>query len=236
MKSFYAGIVFICLFSITTQIRAQEVRYPVKHDHLRGGCKGELIFGPETVEYKANDPKRARVWQYEDIQQIGLLGPKSITVLTYEDNKWKLGKDRIYRFEIIEGEVTSELWTMLQKKVTRPLVSAVIPTDLSVKFKIPVKHQRGLGGSNGILGITDEYIVYRTEAARDARIWRYEDISSIGSTGPYQLRVTTTDRTEGEIGGDRNFVFAIKERLSPQIYDFIWWKINGPQIEPPAKR
>jgi len=29
-----------------------------------------------------------------------------------------------------------------------------------------------------------------------------------------------------------NFVFSLKERLVPEAYDFIWWKINGPQISP----
>jgi hypothetical protein len=44
------------------------------------------------------------------------------------------------------------------------------------------------------------------------------------------------DRAEGESGGERNFVFILKERLTTETYDFIWWKINGPQISSYTRR
>jgi hypothetical protein len=81
-----------------------------------------------------------------------------------------------------------------------------------------------------MLAIGDEYIIYKTAVPKDSRIWRYQDISSVGTTGPYQMRLTSMDRAENESGGERNFVFSLKERLAPEAYDFIWWKINGPQI------
>ena len=81
-----------------------------------------------------------------------------------------------------------------------------------------------------MLEIGDQYVIYKTNVPKDSRIWRYQDISSVGTTGPYQLRFTSMDRTEGEFGGERNFVFSLKERLAAEAYDFIWWKINGSQI------
>jgi len=38
------------------------------------------------------DKGDARTWKYEDIQQLSLLSPKELTIITYEDSKWKLGK------------------------------------------------------------------------------------------------------------------------------------------------
>ena len=64
----------------------------------------------------------------------------------------------------------------------------------------------------------------------DSRIWRYEDLSSIGSTGAFQLRLSTTERTQGEYGGEKNFIFDLIRRLDPEIYDFLWRKINLPRI------
>ena len=64
----------------------------------------------------------------------------------------------------------------------------------------------------------------------DSRIWRYEDLSSIGSTGPFQLRLSTMERTQGEYGAEKNFIFDLKRRLDPEIYDFLWRKINLPRI------
>jgi hypothetical protein len=219
------GLLVVC-----SPLPAQEIRFPVRHNHVIGSCAGELIFRGDGVEYATHDKKHARVWKYEDIQQIGLLSPKDISILTYEDSKWMLGKDRAFHFKITKGEIAAPLWTMLQTKLTRPLVSAIVPPDIAPRYRIPAKHERGFAGSQGILEISDQYIMYKTETKQDSRIWRYEDISSIGTTGPYQLRLTSMDRTQGETGAERNFVFSLKQKLQPAIYDFIWWKINGPKI------
>ncbi len=218
------------LMLVGSALQAQEVRFAVRHDRLLRDRTGELIFGETGIEYRAKEKKNARTWKYEDIQQLGLLSPKEFTILTYEDSRWKLGKDLFYRFEITSGEITPALWTQLQAKLRRPVVSALIPPDITPKFTIPVKHLRGFRGTQGTLEIAEQYVIYKTDVPKDSRIWRYQDISSIGTTGPYQLRVTSMDRSEGEHGGERNFVFSLKERLAPEAYDFIWWKINGSQI------
>ena len=218
------------LLLVSSVLQAQEVQFPVRHDRLLRDRIGELIFGETGIEYRTKDNGDARTWKYEDIQQLGLLGPKELTIITYEDSKWKLGKDLFYRFTITTGEITPALWTQLQAKLKRPLVSALIPPDIASKFTIPVKHLRGFGGTQGMLEIGDEYLIYKTTVPKDSRIWRYRDISSVGTTGPYQMRITSIDRTDTESGSERNFVFSLKERLVPEAYDFIWWKINGPQI------
>ena len=79
--------------------------------------------------------------------------------------------------------------------------------------------------------IGEQQVVYRTSHSSDSRIWRYEDLSSIGSTGPFQLRLSTMERTHGEHGAEKNFIFDLKRRLDPEIYDFLWGKINLPRID-----
>jgi hypothetical protein len=211
-------------------LRGEELRWSVEHLHTLKNCKGDLVFKDNQVEFITPNKKHDRTWKYQDIQQLGLLEPKLISVLTYEDQKIKFGKDRSYRFKITKGEVSAGLWTFLQSRLTKPLVSAVFPQDIPPKFLIPVKHFRGFGGTQGILEITDKYITYKTEAKRDSRIWRYEDLFSLGTTGPYQLRLTSMERVEGEFGGGKNFVFDLKEKLNREAYDFIWWKLNGPKV------
>ena len=222
------GLLLVC-----STLQAQEVSFPVRHSCLLRLLRhrtGELIFGETGIEYRTKAKGDARTWKYEDIQQLGLLSSKELTIITYEDSKWKLGKDLFYRFKITNGEITPALWSQLQAKLKRPVVSALIPPDIVPKFAIPVKHLRGFSGTQGMLAIGDEYIIYKTAVPKDSRIWRYKDISSVGTTGPYQMRLTSMDRAENESGGERNFVFSLKERLAPEAYDFIWWKINGPQI------
>jgi hypothetical protein len=230
MKRVALSLWFGGLLLVSSVLQAQEVQFPVRHDRLLRDRIGELIFGETGIEYRTKDNGDARTWKYEDIQQLGLLSPKEVTIITYEDSKWKLGKDLFYRFTITAGEITPALWTQLQAKLKRPVVSALIPPDIASKFTIPVKHLRGFRGTQGMLEIGDEYIIYRTASKKDSRIWHYGDISSVGTTGPYQMRLTSMDRAENESGGERNFVFSLKERLAPEAYDFIWWKINGPQI------
>jgi hypothetical protein len=38
------------------------------------------------------------------------------------------------------------------------------------------------------------------------------------------------ERILGEYGAERNFIFDLKRRLDPDIYDFLWRKINLPRI------
>jgi hypothetical protein len=230
MKRVALSLWFGGLLLVSPALQAQEVRFPVRHGRLLRDRTGELIFGETWIEYRTKDKGGSRIWKYEDIQQLGLLGPKELTIITYEDSKWKLGKDLFYRFTVTAGEITPALWTQFQAKLKRPVVSALIPPDIASKFTIPVKHLRGFGGSQGMLEIGDEYIIYKTAVPKDSRIWHYQDISSVGTTGPYQMRLTSMDRAENESGGERNFVFSLKERLAPEVYDFIWWKINGPQL------
>ncbi len=217
-------------------LHAQDVRLAVRHDHLLGGCRGELVFGPEGVEYRTAHKKHARSWKYRDIQQLGFLGPGSIALLNYEDEKWMLGRDRMFRFELLAGEIPAGLVSALRDRLSRPLVSALLPEDTEPKFRIAAKHLRGFGGTAGVLEIGAETIAYRTDEKGGSRIWRYRDIVSIGTTGPYQLRLTAMDRMQGEFAGERNFVFSLKERLGDEVYDFIWWKINGPKVSSGATK
>ncbi len=225
---FYLILAWMTTFSFV--VRGEETRFSVQHQHALRSCKGELVFKEDTVEYATTHKDHARLWKYQDIQQLGLLGPKEISVLTYEDQKIKFGKDRSFHFKVTAGEITPALWAYLETKVNKPLVSAVFPRESTPQFQIPVKHLRGWGGTQGVLEISDQYVIYRTEAPKDSRIWRYENISSLGSTGPYQLRLTAMERVNGEYGGEKNFVFDLKERLNEEAYDFVWWKLNGPKI------
>ena len=38
------------------------------------------------------------------------------------------------------------------------------------------------------------------------------------------------ERTQGEHGAEKNFIFDLKRRLDPDVYDFLWGKINLPRI------
>jgi len=209
---------------------AEQTRLAVKHDHLWGSCSGELLFDETGVEYQTEEADHARKWKYVDIQQLGI-EPKKVVVLTYRDRLRYLGRDDRFTFNVTDGEVKDSLRAYLEQKVTRPLVSSVVPEESGVRYRIPVKHRKALSGTEGVLELSDRYLIYRTEEQRDVRIWKYEDVVSVGSTGPYQLRITAMERTGGEFGGGKNFVFDLKAKLSEPAYDYLWNKINRPRID-----
>ncbi len=223
-------VLLIGSFLFVSQSSGAETRFKVKHDHGIKSCQGELVFGDSSVEYVTSHKKDARVWKYEDIQQLGLLSPKKISILTYEDRRFEFGKDKIFNFQLTEATVSESLWSFLQQKMTKPLVSEILPADLKPKFEIPVKHQHPFGGCQGTLEIGEEYVAYKSPDKEHSRVWRFADLSSIGSTGPFQLRLSTMERTRGEYGAEKNYIFDLKRRLDPAEYDFIWWKLNGHQI------
>jgi hypothetical protein len=209
---------------------AEEMRFQVKHDHGLRSCRGELVFREDGVEYVTSHKKDARTWNYVDIQQLGLKSDNKISVVTYEDRKLEFGKDKIFNFELTEGSIPPTFAGGLQTRLTKPLVSAVIPELSPARYQLPVKHQHALGGCQGSLEVGEHEVVYKTPHSSDSRIWRYENLSSIGSTGPFQLRLSTMERTQGEHGAEKNFIFDLKRRLDPEIYDFLWRKINLPRI------
>ncbi len=207
-----------------------EIRFKVKHDHGLRSCQGELVFSEAGIEYTTNHRKDARNWKYEDVQQLGLLSPRRISLLTYEDRKLEFGKDKIFNFELTEGVIPESMGAFLHGTLTRSIVSELIPPDIKSKYEIPVKHQHAFGGCQGTLVISEHYLAYRTGDKTHSRLWRYEDLSSMGSTGPFELRLSTFERTSGENGAEKNYILILKRRLDQKTYDFIWWKLNGPQI------
>jgi hypothetical protein len=229
-----AWIIFFIFFQMSASLGA-EVRLPVRHEHALKNCTGELVFTDQGIEYVTKNGKRARAWTYTDIQQLGVMDSRNISIVTYEDSKLEMGKDRRFHFVVTEGSIPDSLPTFLQSHVTRPLVLGILPPTPQSKYEIPVKHMHAWGGCQGVIRIGEDYVSYETINTKDSRLWRYDAISSMGSTGPFQLRLTAMERTGSEISGEKSFIFDLKRRLDPNAYDFLWWKINGPQIHARVK-
>lgn len=226
MKLLTALLVLASLGSETARAQA----FQVEHEHFRGSCKGELVFGDTAVEYKTDKAQHARTWKYEDIQQLEI-APRRVSVLTYQEKRLGIGADKSFNFKLISGQLYDSFRREIQSRLSRPLVSSVLPDESSARYTIPVRHRRFIGGdSEGELELTEEAIVYRARTAKDSRIWLYKDLLSCGSTGPFQLRLGVLEKTGGQYGEEKNYVFDLKRRLEPDEYDFIWEKINRPRI------
>jgi len=211
-------------------MQATAQTFQVEQLHLLYNSKGKLLFSDERVQYIPDKQGDERTWKYEDIQQLAL-APDHIDILSYNSQKLRLGADQVFQFKILSGTVTEQFRREISAKLSRPLVSSIVPEQIQTQFSIPVRHRLFMGGSQGLLEFGMEYIVYRSDKPKDSRVWRYDELLSIGSTGPFQLRIGALQKTGGEYGEEKNFVFDLKRQLKSDEYDFIWNKINKPKID-----
>jgi hypothetical protein len=111
-----------------------------------------------------------------------------------------------------------ELYRLWKTRMDQRFVAA-LPQPVNGGFSIPVKHLGHTFGTQGTLAIGDETIVYSTAAPNDSRTWRYSDIQSVSSSGPFQLTITTFERTNG-------FNFQLKEPITEARYNQLWLEIE----------
>lgn len=203
---------------------AREYRYEVRHDHWRGSGAGELVFSGRSVSYTERGKKaHAWRWRYEDIQQLRI-SPKEIRVLTYEDVRWKLGRDREQRFRAAGGSF-QEAYEYLKDRLDQRFVAALADPAAEPLWRMPVKLKERFGGADGELTAGAGRIVFRSDREGKSRTWRYGDIDNISSSGPFELTLTTFERSLAHYGGRKGFTFQLKQALDGARYDSLWRRL-----------
>ncbi len=214
------------LLAIALSLAAQqEFRYQVRHDHLWKGRAGTLVIGEKAVSFSETGRKHRWSWVYQDIQQLEI-APRTLRVLTYEDNKWKLGADREHRFDLTAEGSFGGAYRLLRDRLDQRLVAALADTEVRALWEIPVKHLLRLGGSEGALIFGQDRVVFKTTANNESRTWRYADIENVSSTGPFQLTLTTYERALAHYGNLKGFNFQLKQPLDEARYDQLWRRVN----------
>jgi hypothetical protein len=216
----------------------QEFRYEAWHGHLRppyirkAGAFGILTINGTGVSFqetykdgKAPKHPHSWHWDYQDIQQLKI-SPKSLTVLTYKDNKWKLGADREYEFDLVSDKNLEDAYNVLKSCLDQRLVAAIPDSSMSVLWELPVKHLLRLGGDEGVLQVGANMIVYQSGTKDQTRTWRYQDIDNISSSGPFQLTITSFEHARMHYGSRKSFEFELKQRLEEARYNDLWLRLN----------
>src|SRR5262249_46377416 len=117
----------LLIFFTVNAAYGQSYELPVEHRHTFRNCRGTLLIAPDRVEYKTANKEDARSWSYTDLRQIKIDLPTSIELVSYEDQKLILGRDRVFKFKVLEGEITSAISALLMEHATRPVVTSVMP-------------------------------------------------------------------------------------------------------------
>ena len=217
------GMAVICL--VATSVVAQPFAVTVRKDRLFGSGEGTLIFATDSVTYETTDVEDAREWGYDDLQQIQVVSPTRVVVVTYEDQSWiKFGADRTFDFEVTGEPVSDELVAFLLERVPLPLVVALMPPlDAAPLFAVPVRLRQG--GSHGTLELLSDQLMYRTGDDDHARVWRLADLHFVFQPDRHRLTVQTY-----EGGGDRTraYEFDVKYPLPHGALEAIWEGMHGP--------
>jgi hypothetical protein len=224
------GIVAILALSIAPALFAQkELRFEVRHDHWRRHGDGTLVITERGVSFqeltKKKQVKHAFELNYQDIQELKL-SPAKLTLVTYKDRKWLLGVDKEYEFTLTPGQSFSEVYTFLKDRLDQRFVAAIADEQVQPLWEIPVKLLGRVNGSEGVLQVGPDRIVYKTTKKGQSRTWRYRDIENISTSGPFQLTVTTYERAKTHYGNLKGFNFQLKQALDEKRFNLFWRLLN----------
>jgi hypothetical protein len=196
---------------------AAELRFDVRHDHWWRSAPGVLTADASGLKYEERgDHNQTLAWQ--DIQQL-TIEPDRLTVLTYSDNPWKLGADRAQRF----AGAFESLAPLAKEKLDARAVIALAEERANVLWKIPVKLRQGFGGSEGVLVVASDAVLYSSPEKGESRTWLFAEIDNISSSGPYDMSVTTFERSKAD---RKTFNFQLKQRLDERQYNALWRRLN----------
>ncbi len=226
-------VTFASVFLLLPVIAAaQSFEFPVECERMFRNHRGTLVITPDGIEYRTSQKNESRSWRYKDIQQIKIVSPTVLEILTYEDQRRMLGRDRIFRFRLLEGKITAEVSALLVAKAARPAATSVTPvTDGEPKYEPAVKHLHAFGGCEGTLKIYPDRVAYESaDNPAHSRYWRYSDIQSFSHSTRYRFEVTTFEDKFG--GPTKVYDFQLKEDLPAQAYDYVWVRVNPAELYP----
>lgn len=216
----------VALSVSVTVVMAQPFTYQVRHQHLRGGVTGTLRIGAESIAFteQSKNGKHSREWVYGDIQQLSL-SDVELRILTYEDQKWQLGRDRDFVFDRLPEGLAQQVYPMFTRNLDQRLIAQLADPGVHALWQTGAKLRHGLGGSQGNLLIGDDSIIYQAKAQGESRSWRFEDIDNIATAGPFDLAITTLERSDWRHAGPTEFRFELKQALREDRYNELWQRI-----------
>ncbi|HVW86510.1 MAG TPA: hypothetical protein VHB50_17610 [Bryobacteraceae bacterium] len=204
--------------ALACPVAAQSREYKVRHQHFRHGGEGILVIDADAISFEEHgkQAKHSRQWRYDDIQQL-VLSPETLKIVTYEDQRWELGRDRVYVFDRLPPEFARDWYPVFASHLDRRFVAALADEKVKPDWRIPAKLIHGRGGSEGVLLAAASTVVYMSNRPGESRTWRIGDIENVSSSDPFDLTITTRERA---------FRFQLKQVLSEARFTDLWRRVN----------
>jgi hypothetical protein len=203
--------------------------FPVRHAHWHGGGMGDLAVSNDGISFaEAKKKGHSRIWKYEEIQQIEL-SAAALRILTYEDQKWKLGRDREYVFDQLPEGFAQTVYAQWRERLDQRFIAGLPDESVAPAWEIPAKLLGRFEGSQGVLRIGADRIVYEAKQTEQSRTWRFADIENIASAGPFDFSIVTREHHGDWNAGAREFRFQLKRPLAEERYNELWRRLNSPR-------
>lgn len=208
------------LLILCTVAGAAQASFEVIHRRpLWPNSEGALVISDDLIEFRRKKEEDSKQWSYRDIQHIDRISPTEIEILTYEDVAWRLGQDRSYLFSLVSGEIDDALFESMADKIGLPVTDRVTDDTVDAVTRLPVKHLKTFGGSEGELVFGDSAISYVTDAPRQAREWLLaRDVESVWAANRYELELHVFEAGRRDFDSTQVYRFQLKKELDPALY------------------
>lgn len=189
---------------------------------LRPDVRGELSVDDNGIAFRpSGDKTQSLQWRYEEIQHLDRRSPSELSVLSYHDALLQMGRDRRFRFSLLDGAIPDQLFESVARRVGKPATDRAVGEPQHTELSLPAKRVGWPKGSQGTLHFTAERILYVTDIAGGSRSWRLDrDIESIWSSDPYRLEVHVFGGGGAFARRTKVFRFSLKRPLEPDRYRF----------------
>jgi hypothetical protein len=205
------------MFMSGVLLSGQDLKFPVRHDHVRNGGEGTLTFSRDGVAFEetAGNPGHSRQWKYADLERVEL-SPDRIRLATYQDVRWQVTRDRDYVFDRLPQDMAAQLYAYLSGRLDQRFVARLADTSVAPLWATDVKVVRGRNGATGKLKIGADRVVFESPMSGDSRTWRYLDIQLVSREDAFHLSITSID---GQVR------FQLKEAFPEERYNWLWRRV-----------
>jgi hypothetical protein len=215
----------IAILTVTAGLAAAQT-FHVQHRHLHHDGSGSLSVTADGIAFTetGKNSKHSRVWKYDQIQQLGLT-ETTLSILTYEDQRWQLGRDRSYLFVHLPEGFAGSVYPMWRDKLDQRFIAAIADGEITTLAEFPAKLTGLLKGVEGTLLFGEDQIMFRTGKSADSRTWRFSDIDNIASAGPFDLSIVTFEHRGTWNATGRDFRFQLQRPMEEARFNELWRKV-----------
>ena len=211
---------FLALLFGTAMLQAEVLQ--IRHDHDPWGkCIGELEIRDAGIEFRSKKEEHSRHWDWLEIQSFDRKSDQKFAILTWEDEKMKLGLDRYFHLTVLpeEAPLSPEAFALIWQNLEGTITDRMTEEEFSPDYSLRVKHLHPFGGCEGTLNFGPEWIVYQTDHKKHSRTWKRDrEVESVWSLHRYQFEVHVFEENQRNFDKTRRFRFHLKQPLDEAYY------------------